>query len=236
MKFYILIIVSVALLAALIEAFPQRVYYQKLPYYPPPTSRPRLIRVRRADLGGQISTNPAGGNNAKVALTHGIGTPDHNVIGQVFAAGNTKGGPVATGGTVAYNNNGFGAAIGKEHIPGVRDTLTKSLSADLFNNGDHKLSANVFKSDNTLANGFKFERNGHGLDYSNINGHGASISQSNIPDFGRQLELAGKANLWSSQDRNTRLDLTGSASKWTSGPLSGQKDFGAGLGLTHMFG
>lgn len=80
-------------------------------------------------------------------------------------------------------------------MPGVRDTLTKSLSADIFNNGDHKLSANVFKSDNTLANGLKFERNGHGLDYSNINGHGLSIKQNKIPDFGRQLELGGRANL-----------------------------------------
>ncbi|KNC34583.1 hypothetical protein FF38_09393 [Lucilia cuprina] len=64
MKSLILTIVSVALLGALIEAHPQRVHYQKLPYYPPPTQRPRPIRVRR-DLGGQISTNPAGGNNAK---------------------------------------------------------------------------------------------------------------------------------------------------------------------------
>lgn len=133
-------------------------------------------------------------------------------------------------------SHGLGAAISKQHTPGVRDTLTKSLSADLFNNGDHKLSANAFRSDNTLANGFKFERNGHGLDYSHINGHGASFTQSHIPNFGRQMELAGKANLWSSPDRNTRLDLTGTASKWTSGPFSGQKNFGGGVGLTHMFG
>ncbi|XP_037818563.1 attacin-C-like [Lucilia sericata] len=232
MKSLILTIVSVALLGALIEAYPQRVYYQKLPYYPPPTQPPRPIRVRR-DLGGQISTNPAGGNNAKVDFTQGIGTPEHNLIGQAFAAGNTKGGPVVTGGTLAYNNNGFGAAITKEHINGISDTLTKSISADF---GDHKIGANVFKSDNTLPNGFKFERSGHGLEYSHINGHTASLTQSNIPNFGRQLELAGKANLWSSQDRNTRLDLTGSASKWTSGPFSGQTSYGGGLGLTHFFG
>lgn len=103
MKFYILTIVSVALMGALIEAYPQQVYYQKLPYYPPPTQPPRIMRARRAVLGGEISTNPAGGNNAKVDLTHGIGTPEHNIIGQAFAAGNTKGGPVATGGTLAYN-------------------------------------------------------------------------------------------------------------------------------------
>ncbi|XP_046809325.1 attacin-C-like [Lucilia cuprina] len=85
MKSFILTIVSVALLGVLTEAYPQRVYYQKLPYYPPPTQPPRPIRVRR-DLGGQISTNPAGGNNAKVDFTQGIGTPEHNLIGQAFVS------------------------------------------------------------------------------------------------------------------------------------------------------
>ncbi|TMW48901.1 hypothetical protein DOY81_006019 [Sarcophaga bullata] len=235
MKFFVFAIVSVALLGALIEALPQRAHFQKLPYYPPPTRPTTPYESTQSSVGRTSIFNPAGGADAKISLAHGIGTQDHNVIGQV-AAGNTNKGPVTTGGALAYNNNGFGAAIAKEHTPGVRDTLTKSLSADLFNNGVHKVNANVFKSDNTLANGFKFERNGHGLGYSHKDGHGASLTQSNIPNFGRQLELAGKANLWTSQDRNTRLDLTSQASKWTSGPLSGQRDFGGGLSLTSMFG
>lgn len=103
MKFVILTIVSLAILGTLIEAYPQQVYIQKLPYYPPPTLPPRYIRVRRAVLGGQVSTDSVGRNNAKIDLTHGIGTPQHNVMGQVFAAGSSKGGPVSTGGTLAYN-------------------------------------------------------------------------------------------------------------------------------------
>lgn len=103
MKSIILAVVSIALMGALIEAYPQGAHFQRLPYYPPPTQAPRPIRVRRAVLGGQVSTNPAGGNNARLDLTHGIGTPDRNVIGQVFAAGNTNGGPVATGGTLGVN-------------------------------------------------------------------------------------------------------------------------------------
>lgn len=86
-----------------VQAAPQQVRFQKLPYYPPPTRPPRPIRVRRAVLGGQMTSNPAGGADAKIDLTHGIGTPDHNVMGQVFAAGNTNGGPVTSGGTLAYN-------------------------------------------------------------------------------------------------------------------------------------
>ena len=133
-------------------------------------------------------------------------------------------------------SNGLGAALTKTHTPGGIDSFKQSASANLFNNGVHSVDANVFASQNKLANGFKFERNGAGLDYSHINGHGASLTHSNIPGFGKQLELAGKANLWSSQDRNTRLDLIGTGSQWTSGPLSGQRNFGGQVGLTHMFG
>ncbi|XP_067627451.1 attacin-A-like [Eurosta solidaginis] len=211
MNYYTIFVLTAALLGALVEAYPQ-------------------------SLGGSLSSSPLGGADARLELAKGIGTPDHNVIGKVFAAGNTNGGPVATGGALAYNNHGLGAAISQTHIPGVRDTFTQSASANLFNNGVHSLDANAFASQNKLANGLKFERNGAGLDYSHINGHGASLTHSNIPHFGSQLGLSGKANVWSSHDRNTRLDLTGSSSKWMSGPLSGQKDFSAGLGLTHLFG
>jgi len=54
-------------------------------------------------LGGSLASNPAGGADARLDLSKGIGNPNHNVVGQVFAAGNTQGGPVTTGGTLAYN-------------------------------------------------------------------------------------------------------------------------------------
>ncbi|XP_030380836.1 attacin-C [Scaptodrosophila lebanonensis] len=234
---FVAIIVSIAVLGAVATAMPQRVTAQHLVYYPPPPPPPTYIRVRRQSLGGSLTSNPAGGADARVDLTKAIGTEQHNLVGQVFAAGNTLGkGPITTGGTLAYNNNGHGLQLTKTHTPGVRDSFTQSANANLFNNGVHKLDAKAFASQNQLANGLKFERNGAGLDYSHINGHGASLTHSNIPGFGKQLELGGRANLWQSQDRNTRLDLGGTASKWMSGPLSGQKDFGANLGLTHYFG
>ncbi|KAH8299905.1 hypothetical protein KR044_007376 [Drosophila immigrans] len=229
-----ILILAVVAISACVEAMPQR--FQTLPYYPPPRQPSRPIRVRRQVLGGSLASNPAGGADAKLALSKGIGTPDHNVIGQVFAAGNTQKGPVTTGGSVAYNNHGHGFDLTKTHTPGVQDSFTQSAHANLFNNGKHNLDAKVFASQNKLANGFEFQRNGAGLDYSHVNGHGASLTHSNFPGIGKQLGLDARANLWSSQDRNTRLDLTGNASKWTSGPLSGQKNFGGGLGLTHYFG
>ncbi|KAH8402457.1 hypothetical protein KR009_012042 [Drosophila setifemur] len=194
-------------------------------------------RVRRQVLGGSLASNPAGGADARLDLTKAIGTPDHNAIAQVFAAGNTQSGaPATSGASVAYNNQGLGIDLTKTHTPGVRDSFQQTATAKLFNDGVHNLDAKAFASQNQLANGLKFDRNGAGLDYSHINGHGASVTHSNIPGFGKQLELGGRANLWQSQDHNTRVDLSSTASKWMSGPLSGQRDFGANLGITHFFG
>ena len=218
------------------DAFPQKARVQRVPYHPPPTRAPRPIRFRRQAIGGQVSSNPAGGSDVRMEIAKGFGTPDHNVIGSAFAAGNTDRGPVTTGGSVAYNNNGHGLALTKEHIPGVRDSFTQSARANLFNDGTNKIDANAFASQNKLPNGFEFQRNGGGLSWANANGHGANAGISNIPGFGRQLDLGGKANLWSSPDRNTMLDLNAGASRWLSGPLGGQTNYGGGLGLTHMFG
>ncbi|EDW59904.1 attacin-C [Drosophila virilis] len=199
------------------------------------------VRVRRQVLGGALTSNPAGGADARLELTKALGTPEHNLIGQVFAAGNTEAGgpaakPVTSGATLAYNNQGLGAELTKTHTPGVRDSLQQTAIANLFNDGVHNVDAKAFASQNQLANGFKFDRNGAALDYAHINGHDASVTHSNIPGFGKQLELAGRANLWQSQDRNTRLDLSSTASKRMSGPLNGRSDFGANLGLTHYIG
>ncbi|EDX06923.1 AttC [Drosophila simulans] len=220
-KIVLLIVVIIGVLVSLAVALPQR-------------------PARRQVLGGSLTSNPSGGADARLDLSKAIGTPDHHVIGQVFAAGNTRTKPVSTpvtsGATLGYNNHGHGLELTKTHTPGVRDSFQQTATANLFNNGVHNLDAKAFASQNQLANGFKFDRNGAGLDYSHINGHGATLTHANIPGLGKQLELGGRANLWQSQDRNTRLDLGSTASKWTSGPFKGQTDLGANLGLSHYFG
>jgi len=123
----------------------------------------------------------------------------------------------------------------KTHTPGVRDSFQQTATANLYKDAVHNLDVKAFASQNQLANGFKYDRNGAGVDYSNINGLGASVTHSNIPGFGKQLELGTRANLWQSQDRNTRIDLGSTASKWISGPLNGRNDFGANLGISHYF-
>ncbi|EDV37895.1 uncharacterized protein Dana_GF13689 [Drosophila ananassae] len=242
-KLVSLFVATICVFAAFAAAMPEGPHFQPLIYYPPPpppvSNQP--IRVRRQVLGGSLTSNPSGGADARLDLTKAIGTPQHNLVGQVFAAGNTQtGGPVSTpvtsGATLGYNNHGHGLELTKTHTPGVRDSFQQTATANLFNNGVHTLDAKAFASQNQLANGFKFDRNGAGLDYSHIGGHGASLTHSNIPGLGKQLELGGRANLWQSQDRNTRLDLSGTASKWTSGPFKGQSDLGGNLGLSHYFG
>ncbi|XP_039481854.1 attacin-C [Drosophila santomea] len=239
-KIVLLIVVIIGVLGCLAVALPQRVYTQPLIYYPPPPTPPRIYRARRQVLGGSLTSNPAGGADARLDLSKAIGTPDHHVIGQVIAASNTQTKPVSTpvtsGATLGYNNHGHGLELTKTHTPGVRDSFQQTATANLFNNGVHNLDAKAFASQNQLANGFKFDRNGAGLDYSHIKGHGATLTHANIPGLGKQLELGGRANLWQSQDRNTRLDLGSTASKWTSGPFKGQTDLGANLGLSHYFG
>ncbi|ALC40836.1 AttC [Drosophila busckii] len=234
------IIVSLGLLGVYAAAMPQQAYAQHLVYYPPPPTAARIQRARRQVMGGSVSSNAAGGADARVALTKALGTPEHNVIGQLFAAGNTQAQPISTpvtsGASVAYNNNGHGLELSKTHTAGVLDSFKQTATANLFNDGVHNLDAKAFATQNKLANGLEFQRNGAALDYAHINGHGATLSHSNIPDFGKQMQLEGRANLWQSLDRNTRLDLGGTASKWISGPLSDKSDYGANLGITHFFG
>ncbi|EDW04551.1 GH23752 [Drosophila grimshawi] len=235
------IIVSIGLLGVFAAAMPQQPYTQNLIYYPPSPPPVTYQRARRQVLGGSLASNPNGGADARVELTKALGTPEHNIIGQVFAAGNTHTGgpgpaaPATSGATLAYNNQGNGLELTKTHTPNVRDSFQQTLTANLYNDGVHNLDAKAFASQNQLANNFKFDRNGAGIDYSHINGHGASATHSNIPGFGKQIELGGRANLWQSQDRNTRLDLSSTASKWISGPLNGKRDFGANIGLSHYF-
>lgn len=106
-KIVLLIVVIVGVLGSLAVALPQRPYTQPLIYYPPPPTPPRIYRARRQVLGGSLTSNPSGGADARLDLSKAVGTPDHHVIGQVFAAGNTQTKPVSTpvtsGATLGYN-------------------------------------------------------------------------------------------------------------------------------------
>jgi len=181
-------------------------------------------------LSGQIF-----GTDGKVQIAHGFGKPNHNVTASAFAAGSIKGGPVTTGGALAYNKNGHGLALSKVHVPGGDDSFTQSANANIFNNGTHKFDVNAFTSQNKSANGFEYKRHGAGMEWSHVNGHSANASISKIQNLGTQAQLGASANLWKSQAGNTSLNLNGGASKWMSGPFKGQSDFGGGVGIHYKF-
>nr|ABC86494.1 IP02545p [Drosophila melanogaster] len=236
-KIVLLIVVIVGVLGSLAVALPQRPYTQPLIST---TDATQNLQGTSPGVGWITHIQSEWRCRCPIGPKQAVGTPDHHVIGQVFSAGNTQTKPVSTpvtsGATLGYNNHGHGLELTKTHTPGVRDSFQQTATANLFNNGVHNLDAKAFASQNQLANGFKFDRNEAALDYSHIKGHGATLTHANIPGLGKQLELGGRANLWQSQDRNTRLDLGSTASKWTSGPFKGQTDLGANLGLSHYFG
>lgn len=106
--FGICLILSLGLLGVYAAALPQQPHVQRLVYYPPPPTPAPILRARRQVLGGSLVSNPSGGADARLDLSKAIGTPEHNVIGQVFAAGNTQTGgpvtkPVTSGASLAYN-------------------------------------------------------------------------------------------------------------------------------------
>lgn len=58
-------------------------------------------RVKR-QLSGSVVSNPIGAPTVNLQASHGIGNPDHNLIGTAFASG-IPGGQVTRGGQLDYN-------------------------------------------------------------------------------------------------------------------------------------
>ncbi|XP_037816537.1 sarcotoxin-2A-like [Lucilia sericata] len=297
----ILLLASCLGLVALVsvaQAYPQRVYVQKLPYYPPPTRRPQMIRVRRDTKFEQaISTNPQGGQDVGLKATKVVGSGDVAGYGSAFVMGNTKGGdavrgvsvgvaspnagvsvtkvqnsiadafvkqaeanlrldslnsinakasqidtrikgldmkPQQTSGSLTWKNDlGLSAGISRDINKGVSDTITKSVSANLFSNDKHRVDGTFFKSNVALDNGFKFDKTGGLLNYAHANGHGLNAGLTRFSGIGKQASVGGYSNLFTSNDGLTTLNANAGASKWLNGPFGGQKDYSFGLGLTH---
>uniref|UniRef100_A0A1A9VUE7 Attacin C-terminal domain-containing protein n=1 Tax=Glossina austeni TaxID=7395 RepID=A0A1A9VUE7_GLOAU len=190
----------------------------------------------KGQFGGTVSSNPNGGLDVNARLSKAIGDPNANVVGGVFAAGNTAGGPATRGAFLAANKDGHGLSLQHSKTDNFGSSLTSSAHANLFNDKTHKLDANAFHTRTHLDNGFKFDRVGGGLGYDHASGHGASLTASRIPQLDMNtLGLTGKANLWSSPNRATTLDLTGGVSKHFGGPFDGQTNKQIGLGLNSRF-
>nr|ABX80075.1 attactin TY1 [Tabanus yao] len=191
-------------------------------------------------LSGSASSNPQGGQDIVAVGRVGAGSPDLNVVGGVFAAGNTDkmahGAPPTLGGFAGLNVDGHGLSLEKTITPGIQSTMKENARINFFDDKTHKVDTNLFHSRTHLDKpNFTFDKYGASLDYSHTRGHGASVGMSNIPNIGSNLDITGRANLWSSPDRMTSFDLTGTHTRGLSGQFAGQNNWGAGVGLTHRW-
>ncbi|XP_059217383.1 uncharacterized protein LOC106086445 [Stomoxys calcitrans] len=229
--------VAIVGMAAVTTAHPQRVYVQKLPYYPPPTQAPRPIRVRRSpddaplSKGVSIATNSASGN-----LYSG---PSNRVDAKVTQSQtHFPSGRIAEGssGSIAWSNShGVGASLSRDINKGVSDTFSKSVNLNLLNTDRNRLDAIYSQSNIRQNNGFGFNKNSGSLDWSNAGGHGANVGLSRFEGIGKQGSIGAHTNLFKSDNGNTRLDAYGGGSKWLSGPFENRREFNFGLTGSHSF-
>ncbi|XP_018788295.1 PREDICTED: attacin-B-like [Bactrocera latifrons] len=205
----------------------------------PPTLRPqpppRPIRIRRGvATAGSVATNANGGHDVILEAAKGIGTSNANVIASVSAAGNIKGGPVTTSGSLAANMHGLSASISKEHTPGYGTTLTKSASASVLLNENNRLDGSAFKSNSKLANGFGFEKNGGSLALSNAAGHGISIAKETIPGFSNSLTKSAHATLFNNGQHSVGASVFDAKKSFDFGPTI--RETGGNLNWAHAGG
>ncbi|XP_011180189.1 attacin-A [Zeugodacus cucurbitae] len=219
--------ILVCVTAVPLHTNPQRVL-------PPPSPR-GPIRIRRTvATGGTISTNPNGGQDVKVEIAKGLGTADANVFGSVGAAGNTKGGPVTTSGTLGANLLGLGASITKDHTPGIGEALTKKAAANIPINDENRLGGSLFKTDNKLANGFEFVKQGGSLSFENAGGHGISIAKESIPGFSDTLSKSAHATLFNNGVHSVGANVFDTKKSFDFGPTF--RETGGNLNWAHTDG
>lgn len=128
---------------------------------------------------------------------------------------------------------GFGASIRRDVDHGVGGELTKTISANILDRGNHKLDASAFHLKVKQTNGFNFDKTGGALDYNHANGHGLTAGLRRFSDIGQQASLTGRTNLFNSNDGLTNLNANGGVTKWLNGPYTSQRDFNFGLGLSY---
>lgn len=135
-------------------------------------------------------------------------------------------------------SNGHGAFYQHSRTPGSGKTDTFGGHLNLYNNGDHKVNVNAYKSHTKLNKRQinSFDRYGGNIEYEHRRGHGASIGVQSIPQFNHQsIDANAKINVWKSNDKRTSLDWNTGASKNIGQYNRGQTNWNTGVGLTHRF-
>lgn len=140
--------------------------------------------------------------------------------------------------TTFFCSNGHGAYLQQSRTPGFGTTNTVGGHLNLYNNGDHKVNVNAFKSHTKLHKRQidSFDRYGGNVEYQHRNGHSASLGVQSIPQINQQtIDANAKVNLWRSNDQRTTFDWNTGASKNVGQFNRGQTNWNTGVGLTHRF-
>ncbi|KAJ0171778.1 hypothetical protein K1T71_012541 [Dendrolimus kikuchii] len=118
-------------------------------------------------------------------------------------------------GSFTMNSDGTSSTALKLPFAGNDRNIFSAISSAGFDNKRHLSSSSL------------------GLAFDNVNGHGASLSQTKIPGFGKQLTAAGHVNLF----HNNNHDLTANAFGTRNMPsIPNVPNFNTvGGGLDYMF-
>ncbi|XP_058988162.1 sarcotoxin II-1-like [Musca domestica] len=229
--------VGILAIASVTEAQPQRVYVQKLSYYPPSTRAPQIMRARRSpdspppSSGIKIKTNSVSSN----IFTSPSNKLDGTVTQSKTYFPNGQFSESSSGSLDWKNSLGVGGSLSRDITTGHSDSFTKSLGVNIFNNDRNSLDAMYSQSHTKLNNGFGFNREGGSLKWTNEGGHGLNAGVTRFEGIGKQASIVGNTNLFTSNDGNTRLDAYGSGTKWLNGPFENQREFNFGFGGSHAF-
>lgn len=124
-----------------------------------------------------------------------------------------------TGGVQAGSNGGVHGSLG--------------AAGNLYNNNGHRVDGHGDISKNWGPKGPTTI--GGGLDYQGPRG-GASVNANHAHRFGTDVGASGNANLWKSNNGNSRLDGTANYNQHFGGPTGRSRpNFGAGLNFNHRF-
>ncbi|KAM7343168.1 sarcotoxin-2A-like [Cochliomyia hominivorax] len=208
------------------QAYPQRVYVQKLPYYPPPTRPPPILRAKReVTLKDTVKTNPNGGQDVSLKATKSIGDDKIRGFGSVSAAGNTNGGGIvkeASVGVAGLNRKGQPSKsliLSVENSQdSIRDSLKKQAEANLRLGERNSLTGTVSQTD-TKINGFdlKSKESSTSFKWKNDLGFGAGISRDVQHGVGSELTKSLSANIMDRNDHSLDATLFHSKVRQTNG-------------------
>ncbi|XP_045460543.1 attacin-B-like [Harmonia axyridis] len=113
--------------------------------------------------------------------------------------------------------------------------VTLGHKGTIFENDKHLVSGGGFVSKQFKPTGPTTLGGGLGYEHK-PSGSGINLGASNTRGFGTDFSATGNANLWRSNDGNTRVDAYANYDRHYGGPWgTGRPNYGGGLQFSHRF-